>query len=230
MAELFASVAGNRVTDVTARFPFSGCWTCDLDLHEAVDLTGPVEVVLGTMVLKGTIHPDFSGKFVGSAKVRVVAGKNGWSTRLKAKDYTDDLGVKRSTVIQDAARECGETVTITGDLGRMVGFKFDRHQAPASRTMELALKGTGYSWFLDSNGVTQVAVRSTSEITAAYDLIDFDPRRKVATVAITDPVGIVVGSILRDEKLAKPLQARELEVTIAGAAMRLMVWGKELAS
>lgn len=76
------------------------------------------------------------------------------------------------------------------------------------------------------DGITRIGPRETVEVTAPYDLLDFDPREKIATLAVDDPGAIVVGSVLRD-RLRSPLLVRQLELEVSKGALRLTAWGKE---
>lgn len=110
MTELHYSLNGRRVIAADVRLPPSGVWTADLDLDEAAaPLTGAAVVQLGALTLRGTVDPTHSGEFADARRVRVLGGAGGWGKELPPRSYHNDAGVKRSTILQDAAREAGET-------------------------------------------------------------------------------------------------------------------------
>lgn len=223
----FLSINGTRATSTTVRVPFAGVWYADLDLDEEVTFAGAVEVRVGSLALRGTVAPAFSGAFQLSSRYRVIGGAHGWQKRVTPKPYHSDAGVKRSTVALDVARQVGELLALLPGVDSFVPPDFPRQSAPASRILEQLFPST--PWWVGYDGQTTIGPRAAVEVSAVYDLLDYDPRHKVATVACDDPGAIGVGSILRG-RLRVPLAVREIELTVAKDALRMKLWGREVIS
>lgn len=218
------TLAGNRVTALTLRVPSVGVWWADCDLDTDATVTGSAPLEIGAISLTGTISPTHSGAYGSKTRTRIVGGAGGWARTLLAKAYHADNGVRTATVAGDIAREAGEDMlgVLTGVPERL-GVDFVRQAGPASRALRQALSEA--AWHVGYDGVTAVAPRVQSEITTAYEVLSFDPRTLVATVATDAPEGIVIGSVLR-AGLVTPLEVVDLELTVAGGALRLQVWGR----
>src|SRR5262249_49558900 len=157
--------------------------------------------------LRGTVAPAFSGVFELALQVRVVGGAYGWQKCVPAKPFHNDAGVKRSSVALDIARQVGETLNLLDGVDCPLPADFVRQAAPASRVLEQLFPST--PWWVGYDGSTVVGARAPAEVTGSFDLIDYDPRQKVATVACDDPGAIVIGSIVRD-RLRAPLSVRSI--------------------
>lgn len=223
----FCSINGRRATSANVRVPFAGLWVADVDLDDEAELSMSAIVRVGELELRGVVAATYSGSFGLSSRYRVVAGTGGWFKRLTPRHYHNDAGVKRSTVLLDAAREVGEELVLLEGVEARIGPDFVRQAAPASRILEQVLPQI--PWWVDYGGVTRVGARKASEVTAAYDLLAFDPRSKVATLALEDPSAVGVGSILRG-RLHRPLLVRSVELQLTKGALRMVVSGKELSS
>jgi len=219
MPELFASLEGRRVTGARVLVPNVGSWFADCDLDERVELAGRVTLQIGPLTLSGTVSDSFSGSFGEATKIRIVAGANGWSKEVAAKAYHNDAGVKAATVLGDAARAVGET--ITGAPDTRLGADFVRVAGPASRVLSQVLYGG--PWWLDYEGVTHFEERPTQEVAGAVDLLTFDQREQVITLATDDPRAVRVGTILR-ERLDAPETARAIELIMSAGKLRILAW------
>jgi hypothetical protein len=160
---LFCEVSGNRVVHGTITIPFLGIWHADLLMDQVVELSGLQTVTLGPLSLKGT--SILAGTFSGSTRTRIVGGYAGWRKALPAKNYQHDLGVKKSTVLGDAAREAGEKLFQLTD--GILGTKWVREQAIAARTLELC----GDTWWMRGDAVTVVGTRDSSAIASHFNVI-----------------------------------------------------------
>lgn len=231
MSDLFASVAGHRVIHLHVHIPNIGAWYADADLEEKTDLTGRVEIKIGRLTLVGTVSQVFSGSFALATKLRIVAGAGGWAKGVPAKAYHNDAvakaedgttaaGVKASTILEDAAREVGETLEIS--IQNRVGVDFVRRVGPASHVLEQVL-GSGAPWRVDYDGLTRIGARPPVEVVGSYELLQYDPQSHVATIALDDPTIIGIGSILRS-RLDAPATVRELELVIDGGKFRVFAW------
>lgn len=228
MTEPYASVAGKHIVAMRGSVPWGGAWVIDATLDQVVDLSGSVDVVVGGMTLKGTIDPKYSGTFAFQSKVRVVAGGNGWRNVLPARAYHNDAGVKVLTVLLDLCAGCGETLLgVVAPAKERLGADFVRMEGPASRALSQII--TPADWWVDYAGATNVGRRAQSEVSGDLTILDFDAGSKVATVVAPDPSVVGIGSILRDERLRAPLMVREITIELAGSALRLACWCKEVA-
>lgn len=192
---LFAEISGNRVVSGSICILALGVWYADMLLDQSVQMSGPQTVSLGPLQMKGTSVID--GAFTGSTRVRVVGGAAGWRRTIPAKSYQHDLGVKKSTVIGDAARAVGETVSIAKD--GILGSAFVRQGGPASRV----LNQVGDIWYVRADGVTVIGPRDDTKIVSEFSVIsaqlavgqlvvatdnpqDWTPGRKFATETISE--------------------------------------------
>lgn len=218
---LFASANGRRVVKADVRFTRE--WTADLDFDEAgAPLTGAVTIVLGGLTLKGTVDAAHAGTFAEGRRVRVLGGAGGWGKELPPRPYHNDAGVRRSLVLQDAAREAGETLELDAASDGRIGSDYDRPAGAASAVFAHA--APGLVWWVDVAGVTHVAAaRPTAELAPGADLelLDFDPRTRTATLA-GDPAAIAVGTVLRyPGRLEEPVVVRELVLSLDGESLRI---------
>ncbi len=220
MTELFAAISGHRLTALHVCVPNVGAWFVDCDLDSQVELSGRVEITIGTLSLKGTVVPRLSGSFGLATKVRVIAGGAGWAKSVAPKHYHNEAGVKALTVLSDAARSVGETIAGTPPQDR-VGIDFVRRSGPASRVLEQVLGSS--PWYVDYAGVTRVGAQVEREVSGTYELLSYDPRAQLVTLAVDDPVTIGVGSVLRT-RLDSPVTVRELEFELTAGKFRVSAW------
>jgi hypothetical protein len=234
MSDLVAQIAGRFASKVRVSVPNVGPWFADVDLLELVplaELGSRVTLTIGTLELKGTVVADFSGTFGKATKLRIVAGGAGWSKLLPAKSYHNDAGsgVKALQVATDAAREAGEVLGNYAPAAERLGRDFVRAAGLASQTLELTLDGA--PWHVDYQGVTHGGPRPTPAAPAgSYELLEFDPRNHIATLAVDDLTIIGIGTVLSD-RLDAPETVRELELVMSEGALRIVAWcGGEPAS
>ena len=120
-----ATLEGHPVTSATLAWPTFGLWWADAYLADPVELSGRVSLAIAGTTFSGTVVSG--GVFNGRAAYRIVAGAGGVSAALPKKGYVNDAGTSIITVLSDAARTAGETLTSipTGRLGpnyaRMAG-------------------------------------------------------------------------------------------------------------
>jgi hypothetical protein len=227
MSDLVAQIAGHFASNVKVSVPNVGPWFVDVDLLELVplaDLGSRVTLTIGTLELKGTIDPEFSGTFGQATKLRIVAGGGGWAKLLAAKPYHNDAGqgVKALQIATDAAREAGEVLGNFVPSAERVGRDFVRGAGLASQTLELALDGA--PWHVDYAGITHGGPRPTPAAPAgSYELLEFDPRTHIATLAVDDLTVIGIGTILSD-RLDAPQTVRELEIVMSEGSLRVVAW------
>jgi hypothetical protein len=151
-----------------------------------------------------------------------VFGRGGWRQSIAPKAYHNDAGVDPRLVASDAATDAGETIMQPAALTPM-GIDYARRGLPATAAdaLEDAASAAGAVWWVDYAGVTQVALaRPTSDAPKAR-LLDYDPRTRSASVALDSPADLVVGSIIRDDRLAAPLTVAAMVMTVDGKGVRV---------
>lgn len=221
------TVNGMVATHLVLRRPYRGVWSCVVDFDQAQDaITGAALVAIGDATFAGTFAPELGGTFSNRTRAFVVGGAGGWRQTVTAQHYHSDSGVRARTVVEALAAQVGETLgTVT--LDATLGADFVRASAPAGRVMTAACAGV--PWWVAADGMTHVGPRAATEIAAAYEVLDYDPRHKVATIACDDVSSIDVGSVVR-ARLAVPIYARDVEINVDPERTRLVVWGEEVVA
>ncbi len=214
----FLSVGGQPAATMQLIVPAEGPWFADFVLHDEVNVTGAVEVIVGEVSLQGTVDDRYSGNYGLSGAARVVAGANGWRDLLPAKTYHNDLRVRAEDIAQDAATEAGETLGSFAGSDLTVGVDYLRNAGPASRTLADAA-GTA-TWWVDYDGITHVGTRTGSAIDPEL-VVDFDPAAKVATLVV-DQLTLAPGDSITIE--GQSLVIRELQIEIKDASFLVKAW------
>lgn len=207
-----------RASSVRLLTPWSGAWVADveLDLGELPDLpTGPAILKVKDAPLKGTIDPKQSGKFgPARARARVVGGGGGWEKTVSAQHYHNDAGVLSTAVLSTTAAEVGEVV-VESKPARL-GVDVVRAVGPASRVL------AGAAWYLElATGATIVGPRVRLPAPPTLQILDWDARTKVATIATDDIVA--PGTILKDERFGQAV-VRDVEQTWSDGSARATAW------
>lgn len=161
---------GTRVTEASITIPMYGAWTADVSMAAATAVTGAVTLAIGSLSLKGKVFR--SAVYAGGYRARIVGGAGGWRTTLTPKGYSQVAGVKLSTVLADAARETGESISIGSD--RVIGTAYVRERAKGERVLKLLTNGI---WYVDTAGVTQIRDRTSTPIVSAFTLVKRDGAR-----------------------------------------------------
>jgi len=160
----FAEINGNRLNTASVVLPYHGIWHVDAQLTDIVSLSGLVTVQIAGLVLKGSVYRI--GSFIGSTTVRIIGGYAGWLKTIPGKEYRSSFGINFSVVAGDAARECGEQLSVSGDFG--IGQFYERKSGPAVRSLDIFAP----VWWMRSDGVTVVGDRPSTTITSAFDVLD----------------------------------------------------------
>ncbi len=171
-----------RVLSGTITMPYYGAWTADLILATSDDIAASGKLVVGDLTLHGTVHRE--APFGGGKSVRLVGGGNGWHNVLPKKGYSHIVGIRSSSVLSDAARECGEKINVSRDT--FLGLNWAREEASAERVLHLLL---GEKWWIDTEGVTQINDRETKAVTSPFTVIAWSGskgRFEIATEKVSD--------------------------------------------
>ena len=172
---MFATLDGHRITKGHVVIPLRGCITADVQLDDPVELSGPVTLVVGDLSIKAAVTRG--GPFTGSSSFRLIGGAAGWMKTIGPKPYDQPWGVKLSAVLQDAAREVGETVSVATD--RTLGTRWERQKAPAAWLLQRLAE----QWWIDTKGVTIVGARPSPTITSAFDVVKAEPEKGRVIIA-----------------------------------------------
>jgi hypothetical protein len=222
MSEVFASVGELSASRVRLVVANTGPWWAECDFEDDAALSGRVELQLGELKLSGTVVPQYGGTHALRRQATIIAGAAGWGASVAPKDYHNDAGVKARTVAEDAARAVGEALGTFTPGAERVGIDYVRQAGPASRALE-DVAGEA-AWWVDYAGVTHVGARSArSADPAEYEVLEYEPRARVAMLAVDDLTKVGIGSVLVD-RLDEPQTVRELEVLVEGGKLRVKAW------
>lgn len=187
----FATANDLIVVSAEIDVPLRGPWTGVFRLDTQATLTGAVVLRLGDLELRGTIRRG--GDALGASDYKIVAGNAAWHTVLPAKGYRA-TSVRLSAVLNDAARETGETISVAADTS--IGEAYVREAGPASRVLEQLCRD---GWHVGYDGVTRNGPRFTEPVDVEHDVINFEPQTRVVQVASEAPQGFVPGRTLEVE-------------------------------
>jgi hypothetical protein len=219
MSEVFAAINGHRLTSLRLCVPNLGPWHAECDLIDDAQVAGAVTLAVGELQLRGTVVEG--GTFGLQRKVRVVAGAGGWGRVVPAKDYHNDAKLKARNVADDAAREVGERIGTFVPADERVGYDYVRQQGPAAQALIDVIGGV--AWWVDYDGATNVGPRpAVAPAAGSYEVLAYDPRERIVTLAVDDPRAIGIGSLL-SARLDVPQTVRELEVVV-GEELRVTAW------
>jgi hypothetical protein len=214
------------VTDLVMRFPWAGVWTALADFDQRQDsLSGAATIDVGGVTFSGVFVAEMTGSFQQRSRAFIVGGAGGWRNVIAAKHYHSDSGVSRKTVAQDVAAIAGETLASV-DLSGVLGIDHVRAMGPAGLAMTEACGST--AWWIGADGRATVGTRPRVDA-GEHQVLEYDPRFKVATVAANDVSLVTVGSVLRSQ-LVTPLLVKEIEFKANGKQLRLTCWGEELSA
>ncbi len=183
-----STLNGSVVRKAQVFLPYRGVWYADVWLASPDVLSGAATLVLGGLELKGTILTGDA--FQGAADYRIVGGAGGWTKDLPPKGYANVSGLKLSTIASDAAKEAGETLVIQSTANRDLGPGFARMRGQASDVLDVL----DADWWVDTSGVTQVGTRPPATVTSVLEVVHYEPRDRMATVATETPEALVVGA------------------------------------
>lgn len=170
---------GVRVVSGSITIPFYGACVADVVLSDSKEIPSSSTLAAGNLNLTVTIVRQAS--FAASRSARILGGSAGWRKVLPSRGYSHLAGVKLSTVLGDAARECGETIVI--DVDRTIGTHYARDEGKAERVLELEIGG---QWWVDPSGVTRTKDRDTSPIVSPFTVIAWSGGKGQFEIATED--------------------------------------------
>jgi hypothetical protein len=209
-----ATLAGRHATSARVTIPSWGLWFADVALDGEHTLSGAADLVLSDLTLKGAILSGGPAK--GRSHYRVVGGAGGWGKTIPRRPYGSDVGVRIATILSDAAREAGETLSGASSTDR-VGPGYVRNEGAASLTLErFAHKG----WYVDDDGTTKIGQRASSALDSAVPRVSqVDLARGTVTLAPTLLAPIKPGVVVDG------LTAVDVQHEFTPKGIRSTVWG-----
>ncbi len=211
---MVATLNGHRITDARVNIPAWGCWYASATVDGEHALTGAVTLKIADLTLTGTILSG--GAMKGRSSFRVVAGKGGWGREVPSKGYASDAGVKRSTVIQDAAQEVGESVTGL-DVSARIGPGWVRKKGPASRVLEQLAPN---AWYVDEAGVTHLGARSASVLPGGITRVTPADISRATVELASDAIAAILPGVVVDG-----IAAIDVEHEVTPNGIRSRIWG-----
>ena len=206
-----STLAGHRVSSAVVRLPRHGVWAATVHLVGAVQLAGAVSLTIEDLTLAGSVVRGGPDAAASTASYTITGGAGGWRKPIPSKPYRNDLGVKLSTVLSDAARDAGERLELGAD--RTVGPAYVRRAGPAWDALALLAS----SWWVDVDGVTQVRPRPAVPVIASYRVIRPVPAQSMREIATESPALFAPGALFHE----RPIE--EVTIHVDHASLRLLV-------
>lgn len=189
------TINNHQLVDLRLTLPRTGAWWADALVSDAVDLAGPVTLVLLDLTLRGYVYR--SQPWAGSTKARLIAGAGGWKNTLPARGYQSQQGLQLGPILTDAARECGETMGTVPAAS--VGLNYGRQRGAASQVFSLLKMLPGYArWWVDDAGVTQVGTRASGLIQSPLQVESYSANEGRLMVSAEQLTQIRPGRTLSD--------------------------------
>ena len=186
----YAELDGNAITSATVIIPMQGAWVADVTIASAavVGQRGTLEfagLTLACSLVRGS-------EMAGVRSVRVVGGAGGWRTVVQAREYHVEPALYSSVVVDDAAREVGETI-VRVDADTPIGTSYIRRHAVAG----LILRDLCPNWYVRQDGATVLGTRQTGIVAKPFTVISQDGALGSVTVAADDVSDTLPGMTLK---------------------------------
>lgn len=185
------TVNGYACSRAVVQIPAWGVWWVDVDLVDAVELAGAVELAALDVALACAVVSG--GVANGAAAYRLVGGVGGWRRELAARPYANDAGVRASVVLGDAARAVGET--LEGAPSTNLGTHYARASGLASAVLHALAPR---SWYVGLDGVTRFGARAEAEYAGDAPRVRLDPGVGVVELAVDDSLAALVPGVTVD--------------------------------
>jgi hypothetical protein len=206
-----STLNGVPIASAKIFLPAWGVWWADVETSEPDVLSGAATLVVGGQTFVGTIADG--GALYGRARYRVAGGAGRWGEEIPATAYNNDLGVKASLVIQDAASLVGETVE--APPADRLGTHYARCDGPASDALNHAARD---AWYVDLDGVTRFASRAEFDYAGDGTVRVVDPSLGTVEIATDSVVGIIPG--IR----AGGITASDVEIEVEPSRIRVRLF------
>lgn len=216
------AVNAHRVRLARLTIPKIGAWLADVwtdDEITADELAGVLTVYAGGAPLTGSLVRGETWQ--GSTRLRIVGGAGGWRRRLPARWYVSDAGVRPSQVAQDAAKECGETISLGVASDAPLGAWYARQAWSASRT----LTQLGLPWHVIDDGSTSLRAWPATVIGSTMDVVAYDAARCIVELATDAPADWRPGRTFANARLpAGTFSISDIVMTMEPGKLRVQAW------
>jgi hypothetical protein len=210
-----ATLNGVTATAVRVSIPANGLWWAEVECASGDSMTGAATLVVDDLTLRGTIITG--GAYEARTRYRIVGGAGGWGRTIAARAYVNDLSPKKSAILADAARECGETLGTVPASDTVAGGAYVRASGPASRVLDdLYPRG----WYVDEAGVTQIGRRARVTYTGTATRITDDHAQVRFELAPPSLAGLLPGAVVDG------VEAVDVEHVVGPDGVRTTLWGK----
>lgn len=179
---------GQPCTQARVSVPARGLWTASVRLATDVPIAGPASLVIGDLVLVGTVL--FTRALAGAVTARIVAGTGGWLRDVGQSSERNDAGVFLSTVVAKIAAEAGEAIDLAF-VDRVVGSSYMRLAGPASDALTRSIGAP--DWYVGFDGVARLGARLPTACVG--DVMDRDVGPMCALVAAESLASVLPGAL-----------------------------------
>lgn len=201
-----ATLNGHRVTSARATIPAWGAWYADVAVDGDHPLAGSVTLKVSDLTLVGSVIAGSAAQ--GRSNFRIVGGAGGWGKPLSPKSYANDAGVKHATILQDAAREVGETLGTVSTQDR-VGPAYVRQTqengrpVPASRVLQQLAYNR---WYIDEAGVTHIGARPAGALVGKVTRVEPVDQARGRVVLAAEQIATILPGVVIDGFTAVDVQ------------------------
>lgn len=212
---MYASLGNRRIIDARITMPRVGVWHADLSIDAEEPPSGKQTITIAESVqLNGTVLR--AGSSGGRVTARIIGGAGGLGSQLKSKYYR---GVTARIVLDDIARECGESLSPHIDpslLSRMLS-RWVRMAGTASEALLVTCEALGARWRIEGDGSLWIGNETWPVMDAEHDVISSNPSDGTHEVAMMKP-SLVPGVLFRGEKVSA------VEHVLEAAKIRTRYW------
>lgn len=213
-----ATLSDRDVLRCTVVLPRWGVWHADVLVASGDDLEQGAACVLELAGLRLVGSVQRGGSYRERGWYRIRGGSGGWTTTIPERAYRNAAGVKLRTVLDDAARESGETLGTYTD--RRIGPAFVRQRGAGVLVLD-QLEPDG--WYVDEAGVTQIGARPAAAYSLPFVVVDSMPATPGVVVSAESLVGLVPGAVLTVD--GATIEAATVRHELTPDGLRSHVWG-----
>jgi hypothetical protein len=157
--------------------PRIGVWYAELTV-DADTVPSGVQVFRtedGALTLTGLVRADRSAMFAGRAEVLLIGGRDGLSTLLEPREYSDPTV---RILLEDICRETGEQLSSDIDSGLLSGTlaRWTRGEVVAGSAVAAVANALGVSWRILNDGTLWLGQELWPNVEIPGDVIDERPR------------------------------------------------------
>lgn len=208
-----ATISGHTLTECRIHLPIHGLWWAECEIDTPEQLTGSVAIEVGGVAFAGTVMAG--APWLGRARYRVAGGAGGWGQCLPPRGYANDAGVRRRTVVADAATACGEAFEAGGDTATL-GPAWARDAGPAARVLHMTASD---GWYVDESGVTRLGIRPAVEYSGGATRMRSDLAQQTIVLAATELAELMPGVVVDG------VSAVDVVHVVHDGTLRTTVWG-----